>query len=153
MVYFAGHGVSEGQDEYASGYLMPVDASSEEPDVEGIEMEWLQKKLNGFTAKHVLFLADACYSGIAIRSRSVPVSPDTPDYLSEITRESVRVTMTAGTAEQEALEHNGHGLFTLAFLQALEGRADQKRTNGEQDGWVTTAEIEAYIQEMVPSIA
>jgi len=65
----------------------------------------------------------------------------------------VRITMTAGTDGQEALEHKGHGLFTLKLLEALEGKADQRLSDQEADGWVTTAELESYVQQQVPQIA
>ena len=69
VVYFAGHGVSETVGKYKMGYFMPHEADPNEPDAAGVDMEKLQLRLNGLAAKHVMFGADACYSGIAVTTR------------------------------------------------------------------------------------
>ncbi len=148
IVFFAGHGVSDGAGDAKMGYLMPHDADPQLPDDAGIEMDWLQRRLDGMKAKHVMFLADACYSGIAIETRGSAMPVSTPDYVAEITKANVRLTMTAGTDGQEAMEYQGHGLFTYFLLDALKGAADRDR-----DGFITSLEISQHLATQVPPIA
>ena len=54
-------------------------------------------------AKHILFLMDACYSGLAF-ARSAPISSQMPDYLNNITSARARQIITAGGAG----EHHCH---------------------------------------------
>jgi len=151
IVYFAGHGISDGSPTRKMGYLMPINGDSEVPDEKGIPMDWLQRLLDGLEAKHVLFVADACYSGIAIESktRSAARSTKTPDWVSVVTKRRARVTLTAGTGDQKALDnYKGHGLFTYFFLHALDGHADH-----DSDGWITTGEIADHLTKNVIPIA
>ena len=149
IVYFAGHGISEGQGQSQMGYLMPIDGDAEVPSDKGIEMRWLQQQLDSLPAKHVLFAADACYSGIAIQTRGTPRSTKTPDYVSLISKDKVRLTLTAGTDGQEVIDnHKGNGLFTHYLLDALKGSADRDR-----DGFVTSLEIAQHLKKNVVETA
>ncbi|MBI5609055.1 MAG: caspase family protein [Deltaproteobacteria bacterium] len=148
LVYFAGHGLSRGEGESAMGYLMPVEAQRDAPASTAISMAELQRWFAQYPAKHVLYMADACYSGLSIGTRAVGLSPETKHYLREITQRPVRVALTAGSSGQEAHEHMGHGLFTYFFLQGLGGAAD-----GNSDGVVTTDELAAFIKPNVASVA
>ncbi len=148
LVYFAGHGLSRGEGESAMGYLMPVEGQRDSPASTAISMAELQRWFAQYPAKHVLYVADACYSGLSIGTRAVGLSPETKHYLKEITQRPVRVALTAGSSGQEAHEHMGHGLFTYFFLQGLGGAAD-----GNGDGVVTTDELAAFIKPNVASVA
>jgi hypothetical protein len=148
LVYFAGHGLSKGEGEAAMGNLMPVDARREAPASSAISMAELQRWFAQYPARHVLFVADACYSGLAIGTRATGLPPQTKDYLREVTRRPVRVAMVAGTSGQEAHEYRGNGLFTWFWLQGLRGAADANR-----DGLVTTDELAAYVKPAVAQVA
>lgn len=148
LIYFAGHGLSRGEGESAMGYLMPVEAQRDSPASTAISMAELQRWFAQYPAKHVLYVADACYSGLSIGTRAVGLSPETKHYLREITQRPVRVALTAGSSGQEAHEHMGHGLFTYFFLQGLGGAADSN-----SDGVVTTDELAAFIKPNVASVA
>ncbi len=148
LIYFAGHGLSRGEGESAMGYLMPVEAQRDSPASTAISMAELQRWFAQYPAKHVLYVADACYSGLSIGTRAVGLSPETKHYLREITQRPVRVALTAGSSGQEAHEHMGHGLFTYFLLQGLGGAAD-----GNSDGVVTTDELAAFIKPSVAGVA
>jgi uncharacterized caspase-like protein len=67
IIYFSGHGVSKGQGSFSPplGFMMPVDA--QDAEIDGIGMDWLQRILRTHVmAKHVMYIADACYSGLAL---------------------------------------------------------------------------------------
>jgi len=57
--------------------------------------------------------------------------------------------LSAATSTQEALEgYQGHGLFSYVLAEGLSGKADTNK-----DGFITTAELTGYIDEMVPKLA
>lgn len=143
LVYFAGHGQTSADGNL--GYLLPADGDPHLPAATGISMADLQRWLMvNYAAKHVLFLADTCYSGLALRSRAVPVSSQAREYLTEIASEPVRLSIVAGTDRQEAHETDEGGVFTTHLVHAIEGDAD---SNG--DGLVTGEEVFAYVQPAV----
>jgi len=148
LVYYAGHGVSTGEGDAAVGYLVPVDGSRARPRSRGISMTELTGWFNEYKSKHVMFVADACYSGLALSTRAMGLSPALADYLRQITNKRVRMVMTAGGSGQEANEYEGEGLFTRFFLEAIRGSADS-----DHDGIVTSAEIEAYVKPGVAQAA
>jgi len=91
-------------------------------------------------AKHILFVMDTCYSGLAL-ARASSISPQTPGYLEKIANTRVRQIITAGGAGEQAFEREGHGLFTKHFLEALDGPADENK-----DGVITGFELGNYLR-------
>jgi len=148
LVYFAGHGVTTGVGDTAMGYLMPVEADKDKPRATGISMSELQGWLADYPCKHVLFVADACYSGLALSTRAVGLPAAARGYLARITSKRVRLALVAGGAGEEANEWQGQGLFTRFFLQGLQGDADANR-----DGLVTSDELAAWVKPNVARVA
>ena len=144
LVYFAGHGLSSGEGESAVGYLLPADGDPEHPAATSVPMTELVRWFGEYPAKHVMLLADACYSGLALSTRSVGLRPAMERYLEAITRRPVRVVFVAGGGREEAHEWQGRGLFTHFVLRALDGAADSNR-----DGIITSDEIVAYVKPEV----
>jgi uncharacterized caspase-like protein len=144
LVYFAGHGVSTGQGDHRMGYLVPIEGDRDRLRSTGISMSELQQWLAGYPAKHVLFAADACYSGLALSTRSLGISAVTSGYLRDITSRNVRFTLVAGRDDQVAYEHGNQGVFTRFFIEGLEGRADHNH-----DGLITTDELASFVKPQV----
>ncbi|MBX3324813.1 MAG: SUMF1/EgtB/PvdO family nonheme iron enzyme [Nitrospira sp.] len=147
VVYYAGHGLDDKvEGSQTMGYLLPVDGEKEDVPGTGISMGVVREMADALPAKHVLFLIDACYGGVAGQQlRSLSKSSEA--YVRQITRERGRQLMTAGGADQEALEASdgGHGLFTTYLLKGLaEGLAD---TN--QDGVIPASELYGYVESRV----
>ena len=147
VIYYAGHGLDDKvEGSQTMGYLLPVDGEKENVPGTGISMGVVKEMADALPAKHVLFLIDACYGGVAGQQlRSLPKLSEA--YVRQITRERGRQLMTAGGADQEALEASdgGHGLFTTYLLKGLaEGLAD---TN--QDGVIPASELYAYVESRV----
>ena len=96
-------------------------------------------------AKHVLFVMDACYSGLGL-TRS---GPSSSSFLRENARRSARQMLTAGGADQQVADAgpNGHSVFTWVLLQALAGKGD---LNG--DGLITGTELAAYVAPAVSAV-
>ncbi len=65
LVYYAGHGILDDQAE--EGYWLPVDAT-EESEVNWISNSLITRNIKAINAKHILVVADSCYSGKLLRS-------------------------------------------------------------------------------------
>ena len=149
FVFFAGHGATRklpsGRD---LGYIIPVDAGVSEYQGQAISMSNFQDISEAIPAKHLLFIMDSCYSGLAL-TRGGGMS-GTANYLQEIARREARQMFTAGGANEQVADNgpNGHSVFTWTLLQALDGRAD---LNG--DGYITGTELAAYVIPAVSSLS
>lgn len=150
FVFYAGHGatrhLASGRD---LGYVIPVDAGLANYEGSAISMSNFQDIAEAIPAKHLLFVMDSCYSGLAL-TRGGGAPPGILNYLQEISRRTARQMFTAGGADQQVADTgpNGHSVFTWTLLQALDGRAD---LNG--DGVVTATELAAYITPAVSALS
>lgn len=151
FVFFAGHGATRRLPSGRSlGYLVPVEADTRDYPSQAISMTNFQDVSEAIPAKHVLFVTDACYSGLALTRGGGDAGAGGAAYLAEVTRRPVRQILTAGGADQEVADNGpgGHSIFTWALLQGLEGRADLSG-----DGYVTASELAAYVGPTVSSLA
>ncbi len=145
-VFYSGHGVPGLQDK--RGYLLPVDANPDTPEINGFPVDVLYENLAKLEAASVTVYLDACFSGesergMLIRSASpVFVQASLPEATAGMT------VLTAASADQVASwdDENQHGLFTWHLLQALRGKAD-KEPFGNGDGTITVAETQAYLDD------
>ncbi len=148
LIYFAGHGVSRKHAGGEMGFLMAIDSDPERPISQGIEMAWLQRVIaTEVGARHVMFVADACYSGLAIGHRGAALSPKVPGYVRMIADGRSRVALVAGAAGQQAHEFRGHGLFTYYFLQGIQGAADTQLPHGVVTGQELATFIKGHVAE------
>jgi tetratricopeptide (TPR) repeat protein len=149
LVFFAGHGATR---KLASGrelgYIIPVDADLTDLEGSAISMTNFQDISEAIPAKHVLFVMDSCYSGLALTRGGMPAFSQ--NYLNEISRREARQMFTAGGADQQVADNgpNGHSVFTWTLLQGLDGRAD---LNG--DGVITATELAAYVAPAVSALS
>ncbi|MGH9559809.1 MAG: polysaccharide deacetylase family protein, partial [Terracidiphilus sp.] len=149
FVFFAGHGatrkLASGRD---LGYIIPVDADLEDLEGTAISMTNFQDISEAIPAKHVLFVMDSCYSGLALTRGGLPQFSQ--NYLNEISRREAREMFTAGGADQQVADNgpNGHSVFTWTLLQGLDGRAD---LNG--DGLITATELAAFVAPAVSALS
>jgi formylglycine-generating enzyme required for sulfatase activity len=149
VVFYAGHGetrtIAGGQ---PMGYLLPVGAYRDRLHGTAINMAEIRNLAALLPSKHVLFLVDVCYGGIAGQQfRSLP--PQTESYLKQITKEPGRQLITAGGAGQQVVEGPqwGHSVFTYFLLKGLrDGLADLN-----QDGVIPASELYAYLDGRVPA--
>ncbi|MFZ6646608.1 polysaccharide deacetylase family protein [Undibacterium sp. TJN25] len=146
FVFFAGHGatrqLSSGRN---LGYIIPVDSDPEQLTFDAIPMTDLQNIAESLNAKHILFVMDACYSGLGLTRGG-----GSANFLRENAKRMGRQMLTAGGADQMVADGgpNGHSIFTWTLLQALSGKAD---LNG--DGMITATELAAYIAPAVSSVS
>jgi Caspase domain/Bacterial SH3 domain len=141
LFFFAGHGQTEElHGGIKRGFLIPVDGDLDNLYAKSIPMNVVADISQRIPTKHILFLMDACYSGLAF-ARSSPVSSQIPGYLEKITSARARQIITAGGAGEQVFERDGHGLFTKRFLEALDRGGD---FNG--DGVLTAFELGNYLR-------
>ena len=129
LLYFSGHGFLS----KTGGLLCTTDAVK---DDWGIPMQEVVDLAIQSTASHILLILDCCHSGdianLATMNKDGGKSP-----LATL-RENMTV-IAASRATEGAIEAGGHGLFTGALLDALEGGA------ADHMGFVTDSALYAYV--------
>ena len=148
IFYFAGHGQTEelGIKGGHEGFLIPSDGSLEDLYLTAIPMDELKRISDWSKAKHMLFLVDACYGGLAaMNTRSL--NTKSPNYLDKISQDISRQIITAGGKEETVIEKDDweHSAFTRSLLLGLR----EKRADYNEDGFITGSEIGMYVQENV----
>ena len=142
VVFYAGHGYCSKEGVF---YLVPVDAKLRDLSATGISGEALEKSIGELPCTTVLIL-DACYAASIgakkRKTRALPVESDT--VLRHLIYDCGLVVMCAAYKDQEAAEENGHGFFTQAIVEGLEGRADKYKT-----GRVEVDDLQTYVKHRV----
>jgi len=151
VVFFAGHGVTEPLPAGGEmGYLVPVDGNLEAKYTTCISMTEINNIAKLSPAKHMLFIVDACYGGLAgwLASRAVPLSETTLEYVKKKVKDRGRQLLAAGQKDEQVYESDiwGHSVFTYFLIKALQGGAD-----ANNDGIITIHEIFSYVEERVVS--
>lgn len=125
LFYFAGHGHLES----LGGYLLASDAKRGD---EGVSLSDLVAFANTSKARNKIIVLDCCHSGIAGTSPSHGPIAELSEGLT---------ILTASTAEQNAEEDKGGGVFTTLFVDALSGSA------ANLVGDITPGSVYAHIDE------
>lgn len=145
-VFYSGHGVPGLSDQ--RGYLLPVDADPDSPEINGYPVDVLYRNLEKLDARSITVFLDACFSGesprgMLIRAASgVVLTPRLPEKTAKLT------VLTAAQGNQVASwdESARHGLFTRHLLDGLRGAADST-DYGTLDGRITLGELRAYLDD------
>ena len=115
LIYYAGHGYLD--KEADEGFWLPVDAE------ENSQLNWIPnadiiRSVSTMNAKHVMVVADSCFSGTL--TRGITIREKTPDYLQRISKQKARVAITSGGEEPVTdVGAGGHSAFANAFLYIL----------------------------------
>lgn len=121
LVFFAGHGHTLSGNRKDVGCLIPVDGRMDDIST-FIRWDELTRNADLIRAKHVFFIMDACFSGLAI-TRSLPQG--SARYLNNMLQRYSRQVLTAGKANEVVADADGpipeHSIFTGHLLQALSG--------------------------------
>ena len=95
-------------------------------------------------AKHMLFIMDACYGGLAVTRY---LSPGSMRFLKDMLQRYARQVLTAGKADEVVADAGGprpeHSVFTGHLLNALDGEAKT------QDGNLTANSVMTYVYDRV----
>ncbi|MDJ0619844.1 MAG: caspase family protein [Calothrix sp. MO_192.B10] len=130
LFYFSGHGVLTP----FGGCLCTSDATT---DDWGVTMQEIVQMANTSQANDILILLDCCHGG-DIANPSL-INNERQDNPLAVIRENMTV-IASSRASQTSSERGGHGLFTQAVLDALDGGA------ADHMGWVTAPAIYSYIE-------
>jgi LysM repeat protein/adenylate kinase len=125
LIYYAGHGILDNEAE--RGYWLPVDAHKD------IRANWISvtditDTLKALTAKHVLVVADSCYSGTLVRNvdtAGLKTGTAREVYWARMVQKRSRTALTSGGVEP-VLDGSGgsHSVFAKAFLTILSENRD-----------------------------
>lgn len=159
LIFLAGHGINAPD---SGQYLfLPRDVDMTQLRQTALAAAELQQTLSALPSRVLLFL-DTCHSGNVLGGRRSPTSdapPTTPDgqsgsergdltrFVGDLTNaEQGLVVMAASTGRQASQESADwqNGVFTLALLEGLRGKADFRKT-----GRVTVNMLDLYVSERV----
>ncbi|MGB5599812.1 MAG: caspase family protein, partial [Thiothrix litoralis] len=120
LIYYAGHGELAG----GSGYWLPVDARKDDKS-SWISNAQITNFVDAMKAKHVMVIADSCYSGTMSQS-SIPRPPRSDsaksrEWYETVAKTKVRVVLSSGGVKP-VLDTGGgkHSVFASALLSALQ---------------------------------
>lgn len=140
LVFFAGHGHTvSGRRE--TGFLVPVDGDLSDLSTL-IRWDELTRDADLIPAKHILFLMDACYGGLAV-TRKAPAT-GSERYVEDMLLRVTRQVITAGRADEPVSDGDGtrpsHSIFTSHLLDALDGGAYST------PGVITAMDVLSYVR-------
>lgn len=130
LIYYAGHGWQDAESE--RGYWLPVDARKD-TRARWVSNADITDTLKALKARHVLVVADSCYSGTLTReapiTRGLSLKERPAGYVERLMSLKSRTVLSSGSLEPVVDGGGGkHSVFADAFLKAL-----QKNT-GSLDG-------------------
>ena len=138
LIYYAGHGELDRL--YDDGWWIPADAEA------GNSLTYLgnvevQQSMRSMKARHVLLIADSCYSGTLFgRARAMP-SVITNKYYLDLYNEKSRWGMTSGNKEPVSDRGTGgHSVFAYQLLKAL--KQTERQYTSTQEIYTRIAPIE-----------
>jgi hypothetical protein len=127
LIYYAGHGDLDRNND--RGHWLPVDAEREST-ANWISNVDLTDILNTMSARHVLVIADSCYSGTLTRSVLTQLRPGQTDevratYYKAVLKKRSRTALTSGgLAPVLDTGNGGHSVFANIFINVLESNDD-----------------------------
>ena len=145
MLFMAGHGVDDQGGRY---FFVPQEVGPKEAMSRGLAYADIRRALAS-VAGRVLFFVDTCHAGAAWGNPEKSPT-DVSRIVNDLNSPEQRVmTFASSTGRQPSYERAewGNGAFTKAVVEALSGKADFF-----QNGYVTTAELDAYVSDRVPKL-
>ncbi len=132
LIYYAGHGEVDKVNQ--RGQWLPVDAEMDST-ANWIPTTAITDIINTMTAKHVMVVADSCYSGAMTRASLVRLDPGMSEdlkfkWLKTMAVAKSRTVLTSGDIKP-VLDSgaDGHSIFARAFIKTL--KKNQKILEGQ----------------------
>jgi len=143
LLFYAGHGHTSVGRRGEVGFLVPYDGDDDDL-ASLIRWDELTRNADLLPAKHILFIMDACYGGLAVTRH---LHPGSNRFLKDMLTRHARQVLTAGKANEEVADGDGprigNSLFTGHLLDALGGAAASK------EGLLTANSVMAYVYDRV----
>lgn len=136
LIYMAGHGLE--------GSFVPEDFDGYKNQLAYTD---IMSVLNQSSAKHKLFVADACHSGSMASQSRAPFDTALAQYYNALNTASGGTAVMMSSAKKEvSMEYNGlrQGVFSHFLIKGLKGAADK---NG--DDLVTLSELFDFVSYSV----
>jgi WD40 repeat protein len=153
IVYYAGHGVMT-QGENGEFYIVPHDIIQlyGKDDIlkdKGISATMLKQYAQEINAQKQVFILDACQSAGALETVAVRGAAE-EKAIAQLARSTGTFWITATGSNQFATEFEklGHGIFTYALLDGINGAGD---ANGDKK--LTVRELSTFIENKVPELS
>jgi len=141
VLFISGHGVNTETGYYFVNYDAEVD------DLETTGVAWqIFKAVNDLKA-HVILLADTCHSGSIIGNDKLKeqAQVDPSQYLRDANLHNIIIFASSSGAEYSMEDPDwGHGAFTKALIEGLEGKATLA---GEDEIKLST--LQSYVRSRV----
>ncbi len=126
LLYYAGHGTLE--EKNSQGFWLPVDSEVDD-DVNWLPTDRITGIMNLMSAKQIMIIADACYSGIMTRAGLTQLESGQSEenynkWLVKMAAYKSRVLISSGE-NKPVLDGGGgkHSVFAKAFLDTLGGNS------------------------------
>jgi len=143
LIFFAGHGHTKTGLRGEVGYLVPYDADMNDMST-FIRWDELTRNAELIRAKHVLFIMDACYGGLAVNR---DIQAGNSRFLKDMFQRFSRQVITAGKANQVVSDAGGplpnHSVFTGHLIEGIRGKA------ANEHGVITASSLMAYVYTKV----
>lgn len=120
LFFYAGHGSTYLAGQKTKGFLVPTDGTEQRLNTL-LSWDTLTNETDMMRAKHVFFIMDACYSGLALVRNC-----NSKRFLKDMLRRNVRQVLTAGKSDQTVKDSGArtdNSLFTGYLIEALNGAA------------------------------
>jgi ankyrin repeat protein len=123
LVYYAGHGWLDQEGD--EGYWLPVDAAQDN-QINWISNSSITTNLKAILAKHVIIVADSCYSGKLARGLIHLNNSRTPNYIARISQKRSRTVLASGGIEPvtDGGGKGNHSIFASSLIEILEENQD-----------------------------
>jgi len=122
FVFFAGHGHTKTGIHGEVGYLVAYDSDSDDLSTY-IRWDDLTRNSELVHAKHILFVMDACYGGLALTRT---LGPGSTRFLKDMMLRYARQVLTAGKADEVVADSGGplpnHSIFTGHLIEGMQGK-------------------------------
>ena len=119
LIYYAGHGALDVDSD--EGYWLPVDAERDNV-ANWLSNATITSQIKAMRAKHVMIIADSCYSGKLTRGAETAIKTggERSAWLTRMAARRSRTALTSGGLEPVLdAGGGGHSVFAKAFLEAL----------------------------------
>ncbi|ALG68264.1 caspase family protein [Beggiatoa leptomitoformis] len=146
IIFLSGHGIKDTNGRY---YFLPQNAQLTDLKTTGITRNDIRDTLSTTAGKRILFL-DSCHAGQVMSNKGIKAG-DVNQLSNELAdAENGIVVFTASTGRQTSveIEELGHGVFTKAILDGLQGLADY-----DGDRKISLSELDMYITQRVKKLS
>lgn len=147
VVFFAGHGE---RDADGSLYFLPSDVNPESLVSTAVDATAVKKTVNSMPGK-VLLILDSCHAGGIINGKLRNPQNLNDELVRDLSAEEsgviVMCSTTGSGSAQESHSHK-HGIFTVAILEGIAGKADSSK-----DGIVNTSELDSHVTNRVKELS